>query len=282
MERRRFLASLSATVPLALAGCMSGDDDKDDTTTAPSDDTTTQNTDDTTTTQTTTESGPMSVGDSVSLGDGRELAVVDSGASAFALTRGTGTDQIHANDGERFVTVKFAPTGIDDYQSFVSENVRLTINDEEEFGDPVFPLGGGSNRFDAAYSIPADLTPYTAAVTVETDGDSATWEFDSRDIQSITQNVDYEVGELSVPDSVPAGESFAVELPVDNGGGDITFYAVIEGTANAPRRISEDLPAGEETVVELEPTAPEADGDSEFEMTVDWGADSVTETVQFE
>lgn len=282
MERRRFLASLSATVPLTLAGCMSGDDDEDDTTTAPSDDTTTQNTDDTTTTQTTTESGPMAVGDAVSLGDDRELAVVDAGASAFALTRGSGAEQIHATEGERFVTVKFAPTGIDDYQSFVSENVTLTINGEEEFGDPVFPLGGGSNRFDAAYSIPADLTPYTTTVTVDDGGDSATWEFGSRDIESITMNVDYEVGELSAPDTVPAGESFTVELPVDNGGEDITFYAVLEGTANAPTRISEDLPGGEETTVELEPMAPEANGDSEFEMTINWGADSVTQTVQFE
>jgi hypothetical protein len=279
MDRRRFLASLSATVPFALAGCI-GDQEDDTSTTAPTDDTTTQTTGDTTTTP--TDPGPMAVGDAVSLGDGRELAVVGSGASAFAITRGTGTEQIHATEGERFVTVKFAPTGIDDYRAFVAENVTLTINDEEEFGDPVFPLGGGSNRFDAAYSIPTDLTPYTTTVTVESDGETASWEFDSRDIQSITQNVDYAVGELSVPDAVPAGESFAAELPVDNGGDELTFYAVIEGAANAPRRISEDLPASEETAVKLEPTAPDADGDSEFEFTVDWGANSVSETVNFE
>lgn len=280
MERRRFLASLSATVPLALAGCMGGQDDEDDTsTTAPTDDTTTQTTDETTT-STTTESGPMSVGDAASLGDGRELAVVDAGASAFAVTRGDGAGQIHAAEGERFVTVKFAPTGIDDYRSFVAENATLTINGEESFSDPVFPLGGGSTRFDAAYSVPADLTPYTATVTVEADGESATWEFGSRAIESMTQNVDYSVGELSVPESVPAGEGFTAELPVDNGGGEMTFYAVVEGTANAPTRVSETLPASEETTIELNPTAPDADG--EFDLTVDWSADSTTKTIPLE
>ncbi|WP_232701050.1 hypothetical protein [Halobacterium wangiae] len=279
MERRRFLAGLTATVPLALAGCIGGQDDEDDTsTTAPTDDTTTQTPDDTTTT--TTDSGPLSVGDAVSLGDGRELAVVDAGASAFAVTRGTGAEQVHASDDERFVTVKFAPTGIDDYQSFVAENVTLTINDEETFADPVFPLGGGSNRFDAAYAIPRDLTPYTATVSVETGSEAASWEFDSRDIESVTQNVDFSVGELSVPDSVPAGEGFTAELPVDNGGGALTFYAVVQGTANAPTRISEDLPASEETVVEIQPTAPDTDG--EFDLTVDWSAGSATKTVQLE
>jgi len=84
MERRRFLAGLSATVPLALAGCLGGQDD-DTSTTASNDETTTQTPDDTTTS--TTDSGPLSVGEKLSLGDDRAIGVVGMDATAFVLTR---------------------------------------------------------------------------------------------------------------------------------------------------------------------------------------------------
>lgn len=282
MERRTFLASVSAAVPLALAGCMGGQDESSNTTTEQTD--TTDTTDTTETTETTEnpeQSGPLSLGEEASLSGERAFAALDADASAFVVTRGRGDDRIHAVADERYVSVKFAPTGVSDYRTFVEENVTLTLNDEAEFGDPVFPIGGGPNRFDAAYSIPSDLTPYTATVSLETGDGTVEWEFDARDIEAISQNVDYEVGALSAPESVPAGEDFTAELPVDNGGGEITFYAVVEDTANAPTLVSEDLPASEETVVEIDATAPDTDEDA-FEFTVDWdhGEDSLSVPIE--
>lgn len=286
MERRTFLASVSASIPLAVAGCMGGgDDESDETTTAP---------ESTTTAQTTEEdgdqeadSGPLAVGDTASLSGGRELAVLDADASAFVVTRGTGVDRIHAVDGERYVRVKFAPTGLDDYQSFVSENVTLVVNggiDSEEtvtLEEPIFPIGGGPSRFDAAFSIPTDVTPYTATVSLDTGDESVAWEFSAEYIEAITQAVDYTVGSLSAPDSVAAGDDFTVELPVENEGDDVEFYAVLTGTANAPTLVSETLTGGEETTVEIEATAPETDGDS-FEFTVDWDHGATSASVDYE
>jgi hypothetical protein len=285
MERRTFLASVSAAVPLALAGCMGGQDEPSNTTTEQADTTdTTDTTDNSETTETTErpeQSGPLSLGEEVSLSGDRAFAALDAGASAFVVTRGRGDDRIHAVSEERYVTVKFAPTGVSDYEAFVEENVTLALNGEEEFGDPVFPIGGGPNRFDAAYSIPTDLTPYTATVSLETGDGSVEWAFDARDIETISQSVDYEVGSLSAPESVAAGEDFTAELPVDNGGGEFTFYAVVEDTANAPTLVSEDLPASEETVVEIDATAPDTDEDA-FEFTVDWdhGEDSTSVAIE--
>lgn len=279
MERRTFLASVSATVPLALAGCMGGQDEPSNTTTEQTDTETTTDTT-ATTTENAAQSGPLSLGEEASLSGDRALGVLDADASAFVVTRGVGDDRIHAVADERYVTVKFAPTGVSDYESFVAENVTLTLNGEEEFTDPVFPIGGGPNRFDAAYSIPADLTPYTATVSLETGDGDVDWEFDARDIEKISQTVDYEVGSLSAPESVAAGEDFTAELPVDNGGDEVAFYAVVEDTANAPTVVSEDLPASEETVVEIDATAPETD--DAFEFTVDWdhGEDSVSVAIE--
>lgn len=280
MERRRFLASVSAAaVPLSLAGCMGGQDDEpSETTTEPTDSPTTG---EPTTTQ-PTESGPLSFGETAELSGDRALTVESAGASAFAVTRGEGDDQVHSVEDGRYVTVKFSPDGITDYRSFVSEHVTLTVNGEEEFSDPLFPLGGGPSRFDAAYAVPAGITPYTATVDVDTGDATASWEFDARAIEAITQTVDFSVTGLSAPDAVEPDANFTAELTVDNAGDAITFYGVLEGTAGAPARISEDLPAGETTTFDVAATAPEADGADEFEFAVDYGYDDVAETVAYE
>lgn len=294
MERRTFLASVSASVPLAVAGCM-GESGDEPSTTSESNGTTAEPTTQATTEQ-PTDSGPLSVGEAASLSDGRELAVVDAGASAFVVTRGDADEQIHAEDGERFIRVKFAPDGIEDYRSFVEDNVRVTVNERSEGTDhgaillePVFPIGGGPSRFDAAWSIPTDVTPYTATVTLDAGEETYDWVFDAEHIEAITQTVDYTVGSLSAPDSVAPGESFTAELPVENEGDAVEFYAVLTGTANAPTRIAEDLPGGEETTIEVDATAPErSDGGDQtgaevgFEFALDWGHGAAAATVDYE
>ncbi|MFB6270396.1 MAG: hypothetical protein ABEH83_10655 [Halobacterium sp.] len=290
MERRRFLASVSTTVPLALAGCMGGQDDDTSTTTTG----TTQTTESTmqNTTQQQAASGPLSVGEAASLSGGRELAVVDAGASAFVVTRGDAENQVHATEDERYVRVKYAPTGIEDYKSFVADNVTVTVNgrmdseDTTTLGDPIFPIGGGPSRFDAAYSIPTDVTPYTATVELQADGGSVAWEFGAEYIEAITQSVDYTVGSLSAPDAVAGGDSFTAELPVENKGDEITFYAVLTGTANAPTRVSETLPSGEETTIQVDATAPEkpsdAGDDASFQFALHWGHGEASADVAYE
>jgi hypothetical protein len=285
MERRTFLASVSASIPLAVAGCMGESDDEPSNTTE-SNDTTTQPTTQNTTEQ-PSQSGPLSVGESASLSGGRELAVVDAGASAFVVTRGDADGQVHARENERYVRVKFAPTGIDDYQSFVAKHATFTVNggiDSEDtvmLDDPIFPIGGGPSRFDAAYSLPVDVTPYTATVSLDTDDGPVNWEFSAENIETITQSVDYSVGSLSAPDSVAPGDSFTAELPVENAGDEITFYTVLTGTASAPKRISKALTAGETTTVEVDATAPDTDGDN-FEFALDWGHGTASATVDYE
>ena len=279
MERRRFLAGLSATVPLALAGCLGGQDD-DTSTTASNDETTTQTPDDTTTS--TTDSGPLSVGEKLSLGDDRAIGVVGMDATAFVLTR-EGTDyQVHSGNTTRYVLVTFDIDAVSDYESLVAENVTLTLNDEQSFGDPVFPLGGGANQFVAAYPVPNDVTPYTGSVDLDTGDQPATWEFDARDIESITQNVDWEVTSETVPDSVAPEAEFGVDLEIESNGDAFEFVTTVAGTASAPTRATFDVPASDTVTKTVELTAPAADGESEFHVELDWGGTGIIEVIPFE
>ena len=280
MERRRFLAGLSATVPLALAGCLGGQGDEDTTsTTAPTDETTTQTPDQTTT---TTDSGPMSVGEKTSLGDDRAIGVVGTDATAFVLTRG-GTDrQVHAGNTTRHVLVTFNVDSVDDYESLVAENVTLTINDEETFSDPIFPLGGGANQFTAAYAVPNDVTAYTGSVDLDTGDTTASWAFSARDIESITQSVDFEVTNVTAPDTVAAEAEFGVDLEIDNSGDAFEFVTTVKGTASAPTYVTFDVPASKTVTKTLDLTAPAAAGASEFHVELDWGANGFAEAIPFE
>lgn len=267
MQRRQFIAGIATGVPLGLAGCLGAPNTGGDTTA--------------TETAATTDAGTLAVGDAVDLADGGSLSVVDVGAAAFVATRGEGDDQVHSEADGRYVTVKFAPDGIDDYQSFVAENVTLALNGDHEFGDPLFPIGGGPARFDAAFAVPTDVTPYGATVELDTGETAATWELDARDIEAITQTVDYEVTGLSAPESVAPGASFTAELEVVNDGDALTFRGVVEGTAGAPSRFAREVAAGTTETLTFDATAPAADGET-FDVTIDYGHDDATATVAYE
>ncbi|MFB6071873.1 MAG: hypothetical protein ABEJ88_02800 [Halobacterium sp.] len=277
MDRRSFLASASATVPLALAGCLGGQDDSSTTTTTEPTDTTEQ----TTTQQTTTTSGPLSFGEEVSLSGDRAIAVADASSTAFVVSRDGSERVVHAGNTTRYVVVTFQVDAISDYESFVPQNVTLTINDAT-FTDPVFPLGGGFNQFAAAYPVPNDVTPYTASVDLDTGDTTATWEFTARDIQAISQTVDFEVTKVTAPDSVASGAGFSVDLTVDNAGDAMTFVTKVEGTSGAPFRTSFDVPAATKKTVTVDATAPDAGDASEFDVTLDWGANTATRTISYE
>ncbi|WP_353635288.1 hypothetical protein ABSL23_07855 [Halobacterium sp. NMX12-1] len=265
MQRRQFIAGIAAGAPLGLAGCLG----------APS------TSDDAAATDTTTDAGTLSVGDAADLADGGSLSVADVGAAAFVATRGEGDDQVHSEADGRYVTVKFAPDGIDDYRSFVSEHVTLTLNGDHEFGDPLFPIGGGPSRFDAAFAVPSDVTPYGATVELDAEETTATWELDARDIEAITQSVDYEVTGLTAPDSVAPGASFTAELEVVNDGDAVTFRGVVEGTAGAPSRFARDVAAGATETLTFDVTAPPADGET-FDVAIDYGHADAAATVAYE
>lgn len=225
----------------------------------------------------------MSVGDKVSLGDDRAIGVVDTDATAFVVTR-DGTDyQVHSGNTTRYVLITFDVDSVDDYESFVAENVTLTINGEETFTDPVFPLGGGSNQFSAAYPVPNDLTAYTSSVQLDADGASATWELGARYVEAITRDVDFQVSSVTTPDSVASEADFGIDVEVENAASDpLEFYTIVEGTASGQMRANFEVPGGETATNTIDATAPAADGDSEFDVTLDWDADSVTKTIQFE
>jgi hypothetical protein len=271
VDRRQVLASAAAAAAAGLAGCLGGGD---------SDSSTTTDEQPTTTATTTTDSGPMAVGDERSLGDDHAMTVAGLDASAFVVSRNGSDRVVNAGNTTRYVHVTFEVDNVDDYETFVRENATLRIN-EETYGDPVFPLGGGFNQFTAAYPVPNDVTPYTGGVDLDTGDTEATWEFDARDIGDITMDVDWDVSSVAVPDSVAPEAEFAVELTVANAGDDVTFateYAVGDGSGG---RESWSAPGGEDTTVALELTAPAADGASEFDVSLDWGARSVTRTVAF-
>lgn len=277
MNRRRFLASASAAASLALAGCTSGQDDEPSTTTEATDTTTPQ----TTTPTTTTDDGPLAIGDEVSLFGESAMTVAGASASAFVVSRDGAERAVHSGNTTRYVHVTFDIDAIDDYETFVAENVTLQLNDET-FTDPVFPLGGGRNQFVAAYPVPNDLTPFTGSVVLDTGDASATWEFDARAIEDVTQTVNYAVTNVAAPDSVAAESSFAVDLTVSNDGDPMEFVTKVFGTSSAPFRESFDVEGGSESTLTLDLTAPSADGDSEFEFSLDWGARTVNRTVAFE
>lgn len=276
MDRREFLAGTAASLPLALAGCL-GEQGDDETT--PSE---------TQTTQTTTEGstadgdGPLSVGDEASLSGDRALAVAGFDASAFVVSRDGADRTVHSEPTSRFVHVALRPDGIDDHEAFATEHVTLHVNDES-YTDPVFPLGGGSNQFVAAYLVPTDVTPYTASVEVDAGDANATWELGARDIETITKTVDYAVSDVSLPESVEPGATFTAELTVSNAGDAMEFVVQYDTGAGAGRETF-DVPAGEETTFELELTAPSDpdDRDDGVGVQIDWGGQGVVEVVPYE
>jgi len=290
MDRRKFIALLSSSIPLSMAGCMSGDDGGDSGSTEPpatdvpaTDEPTETAPEPTTTTTTTTpeDDGPLSVGESVELPDGGTISVARMDSSAFVLTQGDGGADVQAENGAYYVRVTFNAQGISDYESFVSENVGLTINDAK-YGDPVITYASGFSTFTAAYLVPNDVTPYTGRVSLETGDVSAAWEFDAGVIEVITQNVTYTVPSVSVPESVAAGNSFDVEFTVENGGSPMTFLAQVFGTKKAPLRLRKDVPGQDAKTFTVSAQAPSADGADEFDVTLDWGADATTKTIAFE
>lgn len=278
MDRRRFLATLSTTVPLAVAGCLGGQDDEPSTTT----ESTTDQPTTTTTTTTTTQSGPYSVGQQVDLSDDRAIGVAGGDASAFVLTRTDGEVSLHGAADKHYVHVVFNVTNVPDYESLVRDSVTLTIGDQS-FDRPLFPLGGGFNQFAAAYAIPNDLTPYSPTVDLDTGDTTATWAFDAPTVSAITQEVDYTVTSLSVPDSVASEGAFTATLTIENAASDpFEFVSILRGTASAPVRLRHDVPANETTSFDIDATAPAADGSDSFDLTLDWAYDAATRTISYE
>lgn len=264
MQRRQFITGLAAGASLGLAGCLGGQ--SDGTTTEP----TTQ------TTQSTTDT-------SAQLGDDRTLDVVGTGATAFVVTREDGEARVQSQRNARQVLVTFAADGVDDHEQFVAENVALTVNGEHEYTDPVFPEGGDASEFDAAYAVPTDVTPYGATVELDTGDTTRAWEFDARDIESITQAVDYEVTDVSVPDSVAPEAEFGAELEIDNAGDAIEFTTSVAATADAPRVATFDVPAGETVTRTLDLTAPANENDEDnFAVELHWGANGFVTAVPYE
>ncbi|SEW04881.1 hypothetical protein [Halobacterium jilantaiense] len=269
MDRRDFLAGTAASLPLALAGCLgsSGDGGGDG--------------DATQTPESTTDDGPLSSGDEVSLSGDRALTVADFDASAFVVSKDGSDRTVHSAKTTRYVHVALKPDGIDDREAFAADNVTLHVNDES-FTDPVFPLGGGPSQYVAAYPVPTDVTPYTASVEVDTGDTTATWELDARAIEDITQSVDYAVSDVSLPEAVEPGATFTADLTVSNAGDAMEFVVQYE-VGGSTGRESYDVPAGEETTLELELTAPSTTGDSDdLTVALDWGGRSVSETVAYE
>lgn len=270
MQRRRFLAGLSTTLPLALAGCTNDGTGNSNTTDA----TTTQET--TQTTQSTTDTGAQ-------LGDDRTLDVVGADATAFVVTSEDSEPRVQSQRNARQVLVTFAADGVDDPEQFVAENVVLTVNGDHEYADPVFPEGGDASEFDAAYAVPSDVTPYGATVELDTGDTTHSWEFDARDIESITQAVEYEVTNVSVPDTVAPEAAFGAELEVDNAGDAIEFTTSVAATADAPRVATFDVPAGETVTRTLDLTAPaNENGEDDFPVELHWGANGFVTVVPYE
>ena len=287
MDRRKFIALLSSSIPLSVAGCMSGDGGTGSGTTdaptaaTPTTDAPAETTTKPTTTTTPEADGPLAVGDEVELSDGTAISVDGMDSSIFVLTQGDGGADVEAETGTYYVLVTFGGQGIGDYESFVTENATLVIN-EQEYGDPVFTYTSGFTTFTAAYQVPADLTPYTGRVKLETGDVSAAWEFDAGVIESITQSVSYAVSSVSVPDAVAPGAPFGIDVTVENGGDPMTFLGQVFGTRAAPVRVRQDVPGSDAKTFTVAAKAPAAGDESEFDVTLDWGADSISKTIPFE
>jgi len=288
MERRDFLAGTTAALPLALAGCLGGsgsggdsdgtdgdDDDDDDDTTRATDDAPNGSG------GSGGDDGPLAVGDRAGLGGDRALTVAGLDASAFVVSRDGAERVVHSGNETRYVHVALRPDGVDDREAFAADNVTLVVNGES-FGDPVFPLGGGPSQYVAAFPVPTDVTPYTASVEVDAGDATATWELDAREIETITQTVDYAVSDVSLPDAVAPGDSFTADLTVSNNGDAMAFVVQYRGGGNTGRETL-DVPAGTEKTLELDLAAPDDPGsDDGFGVTLDWGGRGVTELVTYE
>lgn len=267
-----------------MAGCMGdGNDGGSGTTAAPTTDEPAGTTAEPTTTTTTTpeDDGPLSVGDRVGLSDDKAISVARIDSSVFVLTQADGGADVKGENGAYYVLVSFNSHGITEYESFVRENVSVVI-EEDEYGDPVFTYASGFNTFTATYQVPADIVPYTGSVRLDTGDVSAVWEFDAGVIDAITRSVDYSVSSLSVPDAVAPESPFSIEFTVENGDDPMTFLAQVFGTLEAPLRIREDVPEQDAKTVTVAAKAPAAGDESEFDVTLDWGADSISKTIPFE
>lgn len=280
MERRRFIALLSSSIPLSVAGCMGGDgSDGAGTTDAPT--TTPAPTTEPTATTTPEDDGPLAIGDVFDLPDDKTISVDGIDSSVFVFTQDEDGADVDAESGAYYVRITFGGHGITDYEAFVTEHVTPVI-EGETYGDPLFTYTSGFNTFTAAYRVPDDIVPYRGRVKLEIDGVSAAWEFDAGVIEAITRTVDYSVSSVSVPDAVAPGDSFEIEATVENGGDPMTFLAQVFGTMEAPIRVRQDVPTDGVETFAIDAEAPAAGDEDEFDVTLDWGADSIGKTVAFE
>ncbi|WP_232687569.1 hypothetical protein [Halobacterium zhouii] len=268
MNRRRFLTAVSATLPLSVAGCLGNgnDDDQQTSTGSP-------------TTDEPTTSEPMKVGETADLSGETALTLLDGTAHASIIVGTEDGPEVAANEGKKWALLNFDADAVDDRQTLVSDSVTLTLN-ETDYTDPTFVARGGQNDFTAAYEVPADLSPWAGHVTVDTGDASATWQLDARTLEDMAHAVSYSVTSVSVPDSVARGDSYDVDVTVENAGSAaMRFLARLNPAGVSPTTVEFEVPQGETKTNTTTVTASVAEGTEEFDVSLDWGVDSTTKTI---
>lgn len=311
MNRRRVLAALGSTLP--LAGCLAGRSDHSDVTATTNPTTNATPTNEAGTTPKTTPESALAIGDVFQTADGREITVVDVHLrrSVFDLFV---PDAVQPLVGARsqfvFLTlpIEDPETVVPDPRSFslvfdderyagsgrvggVPIDDQLSIPNDDVHPTPARAVEVGHSLATVGFEIP--LYPQTdSAVIVWDDGEeTARWAWDDDLVEVLDQPPEFEVVAVDAADSFTCGESFGASITVENHGGrDGVFNAVVPIVGPVyeehPPSISLTVPAeGRATwdgSLQYPPQLRPGDCDDVDNATfkLDWGMGSRTLTVE--
>lgn len=258
MDRRRYLATVGSLAGLGLAGCTDrfpapDGDSGDDPTNTPTDDPTTP----------TDEPTPMTL----QAGD-YTLSLDSPRVRPSVRVAGTHVDVRVAADSQYLVLYADAErTAIDDLPlSVVADGT--TVADS-----PVF-VGRPETRRAGPVAFPVPVDTYdSAAVVLDADGESDSWDVPDDIVTTLGSAPVFEVESLDVPDSVSHGDSFEASFTVANRGDrEARFLAEFgHGLISDVGEVEVTVPIDEQRTHTERIDPPYSDNTDSIPVVLDWG-----------
>lgn len=131
------------------------------------------------------------------------------------------------------------------------------------------------------FAVPRDVEVEQGVIEWTTDENSATWQLSESVVHSITNPPEFEVTEFTTPDRVGPDETFTVSTTIANRGGTGGIFRAELGTSARSDGTEVRIFVESDEQTSWSKTIDVGGNDeTELAVTLDWGFDSRTETVQ--
>jgi hypothetical protein len=259
----------------SVAGCLGGDGSAR-TTTA------TRMTTATTTTAEQVEAN-VTVGESVTLPDGTDLAVADAWVQQSVVHRVSHHEVTALADRQFVLAHVAAEVGYDGFALDVDGDAYPASHEAAGVAlDGVRVEGRETEPLLLGWAVPKPLDATEVAVVYERENAAVRWTAGSDVAATLSAPPEFAVREFTAPESVVPDEPFEVAVTVENAGGsDGTFRASL-GLADRSDypELRLDVPAGERATHAESHSLSADEGSATFAL--DWGLDSMERTVTVE